>query len=205
MEKLMNVGTMDNYYEQIVQKKFNSKMLATLIMSMVGIVVAIFLSIYLSIYFNWLVPVSLLLLGIGIWLICFLIKNSGVEYEYTFVLGELRIERIKGRSRRKNVTAFDVKAIDDIGLYFDPESHERNVNPKDFPLVLRAAANEKDGLTYYAKIHDKVRHKPALLLFSPNDTTLEKIKPYLSVELKKKYLKLQKESQKAKEQSEKAE
>ena len=200
MEKLMNVGTMDNYYEQIVQKKFNSKMLATLIMSMVGIVVAIFLSIYLSIYFNWLVPVSLLLLGIGIWLIWFLIKNSGVEYEYTFVLGELRIERIKGRSRRKNVTAFDVKAIDDIGLYFDPESHEHNVNPKDFPLVLRAAANEKDGL-----IHDKVRHKPALLLFSPNDTTLEKIKPYLSVELKKKYLKLQKESQKAKEQSEKAE
>ena len=99
MEKLMNVGTMDNYYEQIVQKKFNSKMLATLIMSMVGIVVAIFLSIYLSIYFNWLVPVSLLLLGIGIWLIWFLIKNSGVEYEYTFVLGELRIERIK-RQRR---------------------------------------------------------------------------------------------------------
>lgn len=202
MEKLMNVGSMDNYYEQIVQKKFNSKMLATLVLAMVGIVFAIFLSIYLSIYFNWLVPVSLLLLGVGIWLIWFMIKNSGVEYEYTFVMGEMRIERIKGRSRRKNVTAFDVKAIDDIGLYYDADSGERKVNPKDSPLVLRAASNEKDGLTYYAKIHDKIRHKPALLLFSPNDTTLEKIKPYLSVELKKKYLKLQKDAEKAKSKAE---
>ncbi len=201
MEKLIDVGTMDNYYEQIVKKRFTPKMITMLVLSMMGIVMVIFLSVYLSGYFSWLVPVSLLFMGLGGWLIFYIIKNSGVEYEYTFVLGEMRIERIKGKNKRKAVTSFDVKAIDDIGLYIDPDTGNRKVEPSKFDLVLRAAANEIDGNTYYAKIHDKVRHKPALLLFSPNEMTLEKIKPYLSIELKKKFFLMQKEAaKKAKEE-----
>ena len=54
--------------------------------------------------------------------------------------------------------------------------------------VLRAEENDENEDTYYLIIHDKIRHKPALLIFSPNETTLEKLRPFLSVELKKKFM-----------------
>lgn len=202
MAQLISVGTMDNYYEQIVKKKFTPSMVTAMVLSMIGIVTVIFVSIYLSGYFSWLVPVSLLFMGLGIYLIVYIIKNSGIEYEYTFVLGEMRIERIKGKSKRKNITCFDVKAIDDIGPFLDPKTGNPAVDKRKFDLILKAAENEIDEKTYYAKIHDKVRHKPALVLFTPNETTLEKIKPYLSVELKKKFFMIQKEMQAKKNQEE---
>ena len=42
-------------------------------------------------------------------------------------------------------------------------------------------------------IHDKIRHKPAVLIFSPDNTTLDKLRPYLSIELKKKFLTIRNE------------
>ncbi len=192
MEKLIDVGRMDNYYEQIVKKRFSPQMLALLVSSISAIALIIVLSVYLSGIFGWLVPVSILLLGLGIFLIWYLVKNSGVEYEYTFVMGEMRIERIKGKNKRRKVTAFDVKAVDDIGLYYDQETGQRSVDKSKYTLVLRAAENDMADNTYYAIIHDKVRHKPALLLFTPNEMTLNKIKPYLSIDMKKKFLELEK-------------
>ena len=98
MEKLMDLGHMDNYYEQIVKKKFAANQLATLVMGICSIVLVIFLCVYFSAVIPLLVPVSLIALGVGVWLIYTLVKNSGVEYEYTFVMGEMRIERIKGNT-----------------------------------------------------------------------------------------------------------
>ena len=42
--------------------------------------------------------------------------------------------------------------------------------------------------TFYVLIHDKIRHKPAILIFTPDETTLQKLRPYLSIELKKKFM-----------------
>ncbi len=197
MEKLMDLGRMDNYYEQIVKKRFTPGRLFSLIMYLGGIVLVIFTCFFLGGIdekFGFLIPISLILLAFGIWLAYYIIKNSGVEYEYTFVLGEMRIERIKGKSKRRKITAFDIKAIDDIGRYLDLETGNRNVDPSKFPLVLRAEENEIFTNTYYVVIHDKIRHQPALLLFSPNETTLEKLRPFLSIELKKKYIQIKKEN-----------
>lgn len=196
MEKLMDLGHMDNYYEQIVKKKFAANQLTTLVMGICSIVLVIFLCVYFSAVIPFLVPVSLIALGVGVWLIYTLVKNSGVEYEYTFVMGEMRIERIKGKSRRRKITAFDVKDIDDFGKYIDRETGKRNIDPSKFGVVLHSEENDINDNTYYLVIHDKIRHKRALLTFTPNQTTLEKIRPFLSIELKKKYLKLIKEEEK---------
>ena len=196
MDKLMDLGHMDNYYEQIVKKKFTANQLMTIVMGICGIVLVIVLCVFFSKRIPALVPVSLIALGVGVWLIYTLIKNSGVEYEYTFVMGEMRIERIKGKSRRRKITAFDVKDIDDLGKYIDRETGKRNVDPSKFGLVLHAEENDVNLNTYYLVIHDKIRHKRALITLTPNNTTLEKIRPFLSVELKKKYLKLMKEEEK---------
>ena len=129
----MKVDNMGSYSEQIVKRKMSSTTITSLILSLGLILLLIALSIYLSGYFQWLVPVSLLFLGLGIYLAYYMIKNSGIEYEYTFVVGEMRVDRIKGKSRRKKITVFDVKAIDDIGKYIDSKTGNKNVDKSKQP------------------------------------------------------------------------
>ena len=195
MEQVMKVDNMGSYSEQIVKRKMSSTTITSLILSLGLILLLIALSIYLSGYFNWLVPVALLFLGLGIYLSYYMIKNSGIEYEYTFVVGEMRVDRIKGKSRRKKITVFDVKAIDDIGKYIDSKTGNKNVDKSKHDLVLSAAEDINRDDTYYALIHDKVRQKHALLFFTPNERTLGMIQPYLSVELKKKFISMKREQE----------
>ncbi len=192
MEKYMEISNMDTYYEQAVKRKFPPSALAKIFLGLAVILSVMVLSIYLSFtIWTWMFPIALIMLGLGIYLIYFLIKNARVEYEYTFVMGELRISRIKGRSKRRTVTYFDVKDIDDIGIYIDPETGKKNVNPSKYTNLLHAAIDDYDPDTYYMVIHDKTRQKPAVLLLTPDERTLQMIKPYLSVPLKKKFFELE--------------
>lgn len=192
----MQVNSMNNYGEQIVKRKMSPSAVSTIVVSLVLIVVIIFFSVYLSAFFGWLVPIAILLLGLGIYLIYYIIKNSGVEYEYTFVLGEMRIDRIKGKSRRKRLTVFDVKSIDNMDKFIDPETGKRKIDTKKFDMVLKAAVDEMSLDTYYVVIHDKIKQKPALLLFTPDERTIEMIRPYFSIDLKKKFTLMKKNDEK---------
>ena len=205
MEKVMQVEKIDNYSEQIVKRKMSSTKVTSLVLSIAGIVLLIGLSIYLSGYFNWLVPVALLFLGLGIYFSVILIKNSGIEYEYTCVVGEMRIDKIKGKSKRKKISVFDVKAVDDIGKYIDSKTGDKNVDKSKFDLVLKAAEDVDRNDTYYVIIHDKIRQKHALLFFTPNERTLSMIQPYLSIDLKKKFIKMKHEEEIAANTSKKTE
>lgn len=188
MEKLMDLGGMDNYYEQIVKKKFTMQTFTMLIIGFVFAIIGLIGSFVLSFSYGIFVPIAIGLLVLCIWMTWYILKNTRVEYEYTFVTGEMRIERIKNKMRRRKIAAFDVKAIDDIDFFINPETGEKNIDTSKYDLILKAAGTSPEEPTYYVVIHDKVRRKPALLLFSPNETTLQKIRPYLSVELKKKFL-----------------
>lgn len=197
----MQLSSMDAYYEQVVKRKMNSTTVSGLILGMILIVAVLVVSIWLSMtILSWLFPIALIMLGLGVYLIYYILKNSRVEYEYTFVIGELRVARIKGKSKRKTITYFDVKSIDDIDKFIDPETGKKNVDLGRFRVILHAAMDDHREDTYYMIIHDKVRRQPAVLLFTPNERTLEMIQPYFSVELKKKFLKRKKEQ----EQREKA-
>lgn len=188
MEKYIEVNKMENYSEQIVKKKLSSSTVTSLVVSLCMITVIVFVSVFLSTFFGWLVPVAILLFALGIYIAYYMMKNSGIEYEYTFVLGEMRIDRIKGKTKRRKVTVFDVKSIDNMGKYIDPETKKKKIDASKFELVLRAAVNENSEDTYYVVIHDKIRQKPALLLFTPDDKTINMIRPYFSVKLKKQFL-----------------
>ncbi len=191
MGKLMDVSTMDNYYEQIVVKKMTSQKKTMIIVGFILLILGIVVSVFLSAALPPLAFVALAFLGGCIYLIYYIVSNSKVEYEYTFVGGEMRIERIKRQLKRKKVCAFDVKAVDDIDKYNDRESGKRNIDISKQNLILRAEDDDTNPTTYYVLIHDKIRHKPAVLIFTPDDTTLDKIRPYLSIQLKKKFLEIQ--------------
>lgn len=198
MANYMELGNMDAYYEQAVKRKMSSTTVSGLILATLVIITVMVVSFYLSFTFvSWFFPLALLMLGLGIYLIYYVLKNSRVEYEYTFVIGELRISRIKGRSKRRTITYFDVKAIDDFGKYIDPKTGKKTIDTSKYPNLLHAAVDDENPDTYYMIIHDKVRRKPAVLLLTPDDRTMEMIRPYLSVPLKKKYIELKKAENKA--------
>ena len=193
MGKLIDVSMMDNYYEQIVVKKMSSKKKIMIVLGFILLIAVIAVSVLLSAAMPLLTVLALAaFIGLG-YMIFYVFSNLKVEYEYTFVGGEIRVERIKNQLRRKKVCCFDVKAVDDIGKYNNPENGQRNVEISKHELVLRAERDDLDPDTYYVIIHDKIRHKPAILIFNPDQTTLEKLRPFLSIELKKKYIKLQNE------------
>ena len=202
MANYMELGNMDSYYEQAVKRRMSSTTVSGLILATFVIITVMVVSFYLSFTFiSWFFPLALLMLGFGIYLIYYVLKNSRVEYEYTFVIGELRISRIKGRSKRRTITYFDVKAIDDFGKYIDPKTGKKAIDPSKYPNLLHAAVDDENPDTYYMIIHDKVRRKPAVLLLTPDNRTLEMIRPYLSVPLKKKYMELMKAEKNDKDSS----
>lgn len=195
MDKLMDLGRMDNYYEQLVKKHMPQQKKNTLVLGLILSIIGCVASAILSPMIGMLV-ISMVGLGaLAIWIASVLIKNSGVEYEYTFVSGEMRIERIKNGKRRKKIASFDIKSIDDIDKFLNKETGERRVDVSKHSLVLHAEEDWTKNNTYYVVIHDKVRHKPALLIFTPDKITLEKLRTHLSIELKKKFIKLMKEEE----------
>ena len=196
MEKYIAVDQIDSYYEQVVPKRINMADFTKLVLVIFGILGLIALFTVLTFTGQgWLLPLAFTALGLGIYLIVRILKNSRIEYEYTFVLGELRIARIKGKAKRRNITYFDVKSIDDIGRYIDPNTGKCTLKNKKIPLLLHAATDDFGLDTYYLIIHDKVRRQPAVLLMTPDVRTLSLIRPYLSVELKKKFFKMQQEDE----------
>lgn len=198
MEKYIAIDNIDAYYEQVVKRKMTTAAVGKLSIIIIGILIIMIIGIIMPIAVpdaGWLFPVALMLLAMGIFLVIWTIRRSRVEYEYTFVTGELRIARIKGNVSRRSITYFDVKNIDDFGRYINPSTGRRNVDLKKYPLILRAAEDEFAPNTYYLVIHDKIRKRPALLLLTPNEKTLSLIRPYLSVELKKKFFSMQQEDE----------
>ncbi len=196
MAKYMELENIDSYYEQVVKKKMGTDTVMKLAIGLSLVIITLVVSIVLMVTVaDWLFLIVLMMVPFAGYLIYYIIKNSRVEYEYTFVLGELRIARIKGRAKRRTITYFDVKNIDDIGRYIDPQTGKRTIDPSKYPELLHAAENDYYLNTYYLVIHDKVRKKPAVILMTPNERTFSLIRPYLSVELKKKFLKMQKEDE----------
>ena len=195
MEKYIAIDNIDSYYEQVVKRKMSPATVTKLVVSL-GIVLTVFIVavILMVTVADWLFFIVLTMFGLGAYLVYYILKHSRVEYEYTFVLGELRIARIKGNAKRRTITYFDVKNIDDIGHYINAETGKRTIDPSKYPNLLHAAEDDYALDTYYFIIHDKVRKKPAVLLMTPNEKTFSMIRPYLSVELKKKFLKMQKEA-----------
>ena len=113
------------------------------------------------------------------------------------------VRRMSTRCKRIYLVANSIGAFfcmnADIGKYIDRATGKKTIDTKAYPNILHAEQNELNDDTYYVVIHDKLKGKHALLIFSPNETTLQKLRPYLSIELKKKFLKLQREEQEYKD------
>ena len=55
----------------------------------------------------------------------FYVQNTDVEYEYTFTNGELDIDKIIAKKRRKSLVSVDISKFADFGKYEDSSGRNR--------------------------------------------------------------------------------
>ena len=174
---------MDVFLEQIVARK--STGLDTL--KKVGIIVAALILIFL---FTFIIPgfrmaggilgtigqvfTTLgLLLAVGViygtW---YLITGMSVEYEYILTNGEIDVDKIIARRKRKRLITLDTRNFSEFGLYKSAPRVGQNVT------VIMACSSPEDPNTYYA-LCDHAKFGQCMLVFNPNEKILQNAKQYI--------------------------
>lgn len=173
---------MDNLVEQVVKREKNSKY---------------YLNIVLIILCAILIPTSLIALALivkrayiiyialfsGLFCIYFawlFITGLNIEYEYSFLGGTFRVDKIIAKRNRKNVLKLDVKLIDDIFKYSDEEMSKRKFNK-----IYNVGVNDFSEENYVFTFHSEAKGKCAVV-FSPKEKTLNGIRPYLKHDVARK-------------------
>lgn len=154
---------MDNYCEQLVQKK-NTK---NDLIKLSGISALILFATLVCIFFviaglTFLLAVAAGLVALDIWLI----SNMGTEYEYIVTNNEMDIDKIIGKKKRKRMITVDLAHASDFGRCCIN-------NDIDAQTTVHASAGiEKDA--YYLLVQHS-DYGLVKVIFSPNEKLMEAI------------------------------
>lgn len=159
---------MDSFAEQLVVKDDNGsgkrmKIFVLCMAVVLGVITGILSVMYL--------PVGLLISCGIIYLGYVLSGQFEVEYEYTVTNGELDIDKIIAKSRRKNLLNADVKTFESFSKYEEAQEEQDGIT-----VVI--AVGECDYEAYCADfVHPE--HGRMRLIFTPDENILEAVKPFL--------------------------
>ena len=163
--------------EQLVKRKIGPKQMV--IVALVGSLGLILAWVLFDLAFVFVDRTAMLgaILFIGcialtVYLVRFILL---VEYEYSFVNGELTVDKISAKSKRKHMIDVSVKHFEKIGKY-DPEK----VNNLKVEVVRDYASDSYAPETVYAYYKDNGSGRKTLLIFTPNEKLIGSIKPYVN-------------------------
>lgn len=160
---------MEGIREQLVKKAVTNSDKVKTFLLLTG---ALLLAIVVVLVFNILFGTTMILIGLllaggilygGYWLT----GELSIEYEYCFTSGELSVDKIINRKRRKSMCSVTLRSA---------ESFMKN--PKSLPEMTQINACGDDGEVYVIIYNDEKYGKSALR-FTPDEKMLEAIKPYL--------------------------
>lgn len=96
---------MDDFYtEQLIKKQANSKDM----LKKVGLIAITVVSVLLA----FVIPIGIILPIVMIVIDVLVIRSLNVEYEYVFVNGDLDIDKIMNKSRRKRMFSIDAEQME---------------------------------------------------------------------------------------------
>ncbi len=159
---------MDIFLEYLVKK--NSKedaLIRFLIKILCGVVLlaSFYLLGMVFFQFMWLIPI---IWGGAIYGTVLLCRNFSIEYEYIFTNGQLDIDIIKGKSRRKSLISVSCRNIE----YMAPLTSQNEPERKEINAIYDERRRGKYYLDYTLN-GEKIR-----LLFQPPEKILENMKKY---------------------------
>ena len=151
---------MDSFCEQIVQKKKGAKEWLIITAVVLGSLILIFGALLIN-----LLVVALLAVGYGAW---WLITTQNVEYEYCVTNGDIDVDQITARRKRRRLVSVSGRKIESL-LPFDPAlpmgKYQRT--------VMVAPSLQEEGLwcfTYHSK-----KNGHTFVVFQPDQRVLREL------------------------------
>lgn len=158
---------MDVFIEQIIKKKFGPKDYLIFAGALLGGVLILILSMTFIPYFSFFVLIGVC---VGAY---YLVSSRNLEYEYSITNGDITIDKIINRRSRKRTISMDARSVEKMGKY-RPEEHQS----KTYSSRIFASVTE-DGADAWYFTGNQPKMGNVLVVFSPNETVLAAIKPFL--------------------------
>ncbi|WP_297960089.1 hypothetical protein [uncultured Ruminococcus sp.] len=172
---------MDNFAEQLVKKNETSAdKTRRVLMIIVGVLFSIALAALAVLQLrNPLVA----LLGFALAIVAgygtfHIVQNTKVEYEYAFTNGELDVDKIIAKKKRKEMVSANIRQLTAFGKYEDGMEETEDLT------VIFATDNIAEH-EYYADFNDE-NYGSTRLVFAPNERMLENIQKFLPARLRHK-------------------
>ena len=166
---------MEGFIEQVVKRDKTAKNLAIKIIAVVLLFVIPLLFVFLARFISfYMALVGFFLFIAGLYIVWWVFTSQKVEYEYAVNGDSLDIAKVISLRRRKNVCRVNIKDIELL------EVGDKSVRDDHFRKVYEAAKNMSDTETNTYAVFSKPAYGRCLLVFNPNETILEAMKPYMN-------------------------
>ncbi len=176
-----DIEIMDNFAEQLVKKnETSSDKTKRLLTTIGGIVLTVVLAVFGFLTLgNPVLSLLGFLLAVGAgYGTFFIVQSSHIEYEYAFTNGELDIDKIIAKRKRKPLLSVEVRKFTDFGKYSDDLEETAE-------MTVVISSDNIASHEYYADFQHE-NYGLTRLVFSPNEKMLENIKRFLSGSLRSK-------------------
>lgn len=174
---------MDTFTEQLVVKKSTGKDKLKLAAYLLGIfaIPAIFILLGVLVNFYFII-VAICAFFFVIYGSYYLITGLYLEYEYAVTNSNITRDKIIAKRNRKRIISVDIKRFTSL-----KKLNESDFANKSYKKIFKASITADGDDVYGAEMHLDKFNGECLLLFSPDQKTLEAMRPYLraSARLKK--------------------
>ena len=155
---------MDTFIEQIVKKKKTPVEWLAIVGVILGALIVIAAATLFMGFLSVLYPLLVIAAGYGAW---WVITNQSHEYEYCVTNGDIDIDRITARRKRKRVVSVAGKKIECVLPY-----GETPINRAAYGRVVVAAPSEQETGLWYFTYHSK-KNGHTLVIFQPENRVLQ--------------------------------
>ncbi|QUH27585.1 DUF6106 family protein [Vallitalea guaymasensis] len=160
----------DIFNEQLVEKSNSLKDNLIRVAIIIGAIVLIMVCSMVPVLVGFLIPIALVIIFGAV----FLMRRLNVEFEYIFTSGDLDIDKIFNKNKRKKFISIDVRKIE-IMAPVNSKDHASELS--NYEKVIDCSSGTNNNNTYAAMI---VRNgKREKLILEPNEKMLKAIKKYI--------------------------
>ena len=164
---------MDVFVEYIVKRKNTGKDLALQILILVAAIVLFFVLMAVGMAYPVVMSITTVLAFGSLYGGYILFTSQNVEYEYIVTNGEMDVDKIIARRKRKRLVTANARTFESFGVY-KPAEHAS----AQYANRIYACGNMNDPGNFYAVMnHAKLGR--TLLVFSPNDRVLNALKAFI--------------------------
>lgn len=159
------------YFDEIHKKIITPKT----VLCNIGLVFAAFILSFIFILFsNFLMSFTLLLIFGAFFGAFYLIKTSSKEFEYIYTDGEIDVDMISGRTRRKRIVTIKAEQLVAMEKYTN-DSKKRLSTPDVKKTLDLSDGNPHNSYILIANINST----KTMLILSPSERLMEAWQPYL--------------------------